>query len=61
MKPRQLSRREPVNDLAELLPELPEPSEVNLFGVPSGESLDRRFHPDRLARFIATSTGDDAA
>ncbi|GHB71348.1 hypothetical protein GCM10010331_69040 [Streptomyces xanthochromogenes] len=59
MKPSQLPRREP--GLADMLPELPEPGGPNLFGVPSGECMERRFNPDRLARFIATRTGDDAA
>jgi hypothetical protein len=43
--------REPQSALSALVPELPTaPSPVNLFGVPAGEVVDRRFDLARLRR-----------
>ncbi|KOU53984.1 hypothetical protein [Streptomyces sp. WM6378] len=59
--PSALPRREPGKELAELVPDPAEPGPVNLFGGPSGEDMQRRFNPDRLARFIASGPMDGAA
>lgn len=41
------------------LPTFPEsPSEVNLFGVPHGEVVDRRFDPGRLHRIRVVDQPD---
>ncbi|MGW4984041.1 hypothetical protein [Streptomyces mirabilis] len=50
-RPPRLPIREPHSALSELVPEQPaEPQPVNLFGVPTGEVVDRRFHIARLRR-----------
>ncbi|ALV39352.1 hypothetical protein [Streptomyces sp. CdTB01] len=44
------------------LPTFPEtPSEVNLFGVPHGEVVDRRFDPGRLHRIRVVDQTDAAS
>ncbi|MFE2968305.1 hypothetical protein ACFXKC_32415 [Streptomyces sp. NPDC059340] len=50
-RPPRLSAREPHAALSELVREQPaELQLVNLFGVPTGEVVDRRFHIARLRR-----------
>ncbi|MFF8932297.1 hypothetical protein ACF1AO_34095 [Streptomyces longwoodensis] len=54
----QLPQREPQAAL-NALPSFPEePSTVNLFGVPHGEVVDRRFDPGRLHRIRVVGEPD---
>ncbi|MEU0770626.1 hypothetical protein [Streptomyces albogriseolus] len=56
---RPLPARQPQAALQALTPEELPPSDVNLFGVPAGEVVDRRFDPGRLHRISHPVAGPD--
>ncbi|WP_369265244.1 hypothetical protein [Streptomyces sp. R35] len=60
LPPERLRTRDPQVALSALMPELPdEPSPVNLFGVPAGEVVGRRFDVARLRRVLDEATETD--
>ncbi|MGI5484953.1 hypothetical protein [Streptomyces lavendofoliae] len=56
-----LERRSPGDALVKIVPPDPAPGGVNLFGVPAGESVERRFDPAKLRRVRVTGQSSEPA